>query len=82
MISVQKPCWLLKGKSVVGVSVWISATINIVYSFSDVSLDVYPELQFPTYGLAPLIDKSNKALEQVRLMYAKCNAIRNNIPVI
>ncbi|KAG1106850.1 hypothetical protein G6F42_016588 [Rhizopus arrhizus] len=49
--------------------------------FSDVSLDVYPELQFPTYGLAPLIDKSNKALEQVRLMYAKCNAIRNNIPI-
>jgi transcriptional activator SPT7 len=52
------------------------------YRFSNISLDVYPELQFPTYGLTPLIDKSNKALEQVRLMYAKCNAIRNNIPVI
>ncbi|KAL0136261.1 hypothetical protein V8B55DRAFT_1537872 [Mucor lusitanicus] len=49
--------------------------------FSDVSLDVYPQLQFPTYGLAPLIDKSNQALEQVRLMYAKCNAIRNNVPI-
>ncbi|KAK4521289.1 uncharacterized protein ATC70_011903 [Mucor velutinosus] len=49
--------------------------------YSDVSLDVYPQLQFPTYGLTPLIDKSNKALEQVRLMYAKCNAIRNNVPI-
>ncbi|KAI8636118.1 hypothetical protein BD408DRAFT_426659 [Parasitella parasitica] len=49
--------------------------------FSDVSLDAYPELQFPNYGLTPLIDKSNKALEQIRLMYAKCNAIRNNIPI-
>ncbi|GAN05795.1 SAGA transcriptional complex subunit [Mucor ambiguus] len=49
--------------------------------FSNVSLDVYPQLQFPTYGLTPLIDKSNKALEQVRLMYAKCNAIRNNVPI-
>lgn len=55
---------------------------DIFHRFSDISLDVYPELQFPTYGLTPLIDKSNKALEQVRLMYAKCNAIRNNIPVI
>ncbi|CEP13306.1 hypothetical protein [Parasitella parasitica] len=49
--------------------------------FSDISLDVFSELQFPNYGLTPLIDKSNKALEQIRLMYAKCNAIRNNIPI-
>lgn len=55
--------------------------LTLVSSFSDVSLDVYPQLQFPTYGLTPLIDKSNRALEQVRLMYAKCNAVRNNVPV-
>jgi transcriptional activator SPT7 len=45
------------------------------------SLDVYPELKFPTYGLNPIIDRNNRTLEKIRLMYAKCNAIRNNVPV-
>ncbi|CAO3653291.1 unnamed protein product [Mucor hiemalis] len=49
--------------------------------FSDLSLDVYPELEFPTYGLNPIIDYNNRTLEQIRLMYAKCNAIRNNVPI-
>ncbi|KAI9478715.1 MAG: hypothetical protein EXX96DRAFT_505382 [Benjaminiella poitrasii] len=49
--------------------------------YSNVSLDAYPELDFPDYGLNPLIDKSNHTLEQIRLMYSKCNSIRNNIPI-
>ncbi|RCI06534.1 Transcriptional activator spt7 [Rhizopus stolonifer] len=49
--------------------------------YSSLSLDLYPELDFPTYGLNPLIDKSNQKLEQIRLVYAKCNAIRNNVPI-
>ena len=44
-------------------------------------MDVYPELEFPTYGLNPMIDYNNQALEQIRSIYAKCNAIRNNVPV-
>ncbi|KAG1627861.1 hypothetical protein G6F45_007342 [Rhizopus arrhizus] len=45
------------------------------------SFDVYPELVFPDYGLAPMIDKNIHTLEKLRLTYAKCNAIRNNIPI-
>ncbi|KAI8364102.1 hypothetical protein BD560DRAFT_425671 [Blakeslea trispora] len=49
--------------------------------FSSLSFDLYPELDFPTYGLNPLIDKSNIKLGQIRHMYAKCNAVRNNTPL-
>ncbi|GAA5801474.1 hypothetical protein HPULCUR_006922 [Helicostylum pulchrum] len=50
-------------------------------SFSSFSMDIYPELSFPNYGLNSIIDKSNITLKKVRLMYSKCSAIRNNVPM-
>jgi hypothetical protein len=49
--------------------------------FSNLSLDIYSELKFPDYGLNPLIDKNIHTLEKIRMMYAKCNTVRNNISV-
>lgn len=50
-------------------------------STSNLPMDVYPELSFPNYGLNPIIDKNNNTLKKIRLMYSKCNAIKNNVPV-
>ncbi|KAI8980411.1 hypothetical protein BDB01DRAFT_796328 [Pilobolus umbonatus] len=56
-------------------------TVSAIKGHIDVPMDVYPELKFPTYGLTPIIDNHNQKLDEIRSIYAKCNAIRNNIPV-
>ncbi|KAI8139598.1 hypothetical protein BJV82DRAFT_626694 [Fennellomyces sp. T-0311] len=49
--------------------------------YTDVPLDVYPSVRFPNHGLGKLIDRNIRQLQKVRLVYAKCNAIRNNVPI-
>ncbi|KAI9496603.1 hypothetical protein BDB00DRAFT_807985 [Zychaea mexicana] len=49
--------------------------------YTDVPLDVYPSVRFPNHGLGSMIDKNLRQLQKVRVVYAKCNAIRNNIPI-
>lgn len=44
-------------------------------------LDVYPSVRFPNHGLSKQIDRNLQQLQKIRLIYAKCNAIRNNAPV-
>ncbi|KAI8378270.1 hypothetical protein EDC96DRAFT_219367 [Choanephora cucurbitarum] len=56
-------------------------TLLASQGYSSLSFDLFPELDFPDYGLNPLIDKSNAKLNQIRRIYAKCNAVRNNMPL-
>ncbi|KAI9315156.1 hypothetical protein BX666DRAFT_1959745 [Dichotomocladium elegans] len=49
--------------------------------YSDVRLDVYPSVNFPNHGLCRLLDRNIHQLQKVRLIYAKCSAIRNNTPI-
>ncbi|KAI7882180.1 hypothetical protein K492DRAFT_206338 [Lichtheimia hyalospora FSU 10163] len=49
--------------------------------YTDVPLDVYPSVRFPNHGLSKQIDRNLQQLQKIRLIYAKCNAIRNNAPI-
>ncbi|KAI8984540.1 hypothetical protein BDF20DRAFT_394859 [Mycotypha africana] len=49
--------------------------------YSNVPLEVYQEVHFPTHGLTPLIDKNIETLQQIRTIYTKCSAIKNDTPI-
>ncbi|KAI9268278.1 hypothetical protein BDA99DRAFT_603761 [Phascolomyces articulosus] len=49
--------------------------------YTDVPLDVYPSVRFSNHGLSSMVDRNLRQLQKVRVVYAKCNAIKNNIPI-
>lgn len=50
-------------------------------SFSNVSLDKYPTVAIPNHGTSEMIDENLHTLRQIRRVYAKCMAVRNDVPV-
>lgn len=51
------------------------------YRYSDVSLDRYSTVAIPNHGTSEMIDDNLQTLRQIRRVYAKCLAVRNDVPV-
>lgn len=51
------------------------------YRYSDVSLDRYSTVAIPNHGTSEMIDENLQTLRQIRRVYAKCLAVRNDVPV-
>jgi hypothetical protein len=52
-----------------------------MYRVSDVSLDRYPTVAIPNHGTSEMIEENLQTLRQIRRVYAKCMAVRNDVPV-
>ncbi|CAO3694480.1 unnamed protein product [Umbelopsis ramanniana] len=51
------------------------------YGYSDVSLDRYSTVAIPNHGTSEMIDDNLQTLRQIRRVYAKCLAVRNDVPI-
>jgi hypothetical protein len=58
-----------------------SGLIHHPYRYSDVSLDRYSNVAIPNHGTSEMIDDNLQTLRQIRRVYAKCLAVRNDVPV-
>jgi transcriptional activator SPT7 len=54
---------------------------ELEYGLSDVSLDRYPTVAIPNHGTSEMIDQNLHTLREIRRVYAKCVAVRNDVPV-
>lgn len=52
-----------------------------MYRVSDVPLDRYPTVAIPNHGTSEMIEENLQTLRQIRRVYAKCMAVRNDVPV-
>lgn len=52
-----------------------------IHRLSDVSLDRYPTVAIPNHGTSEMIEENIQTLRQIRRVYAKCVAVRNDVPV-
>ncbi|KAG2185419.1 hypothetical protein INT44_002210, partial [Umbelopsis vinacea] len=50
-------------------------------SYSDISLDRYSNVAIPNHGTSEMIDDNLQTLRQIRRVYAKCLAVRNDVPI-
>ncbi|KAF7724387.1 Transcriptional activator spt7 [Apophysomyces ossiformis] len=49
--------------------------------YTEFPLNVYPSVSFPNHGLHRMVEKNLQKLRAIRHVYAKCNAVRNNLPI-
>ncbi|KAJ2964384.1 hypothetical protein NQZ79_g717 [Umbelopsis isabellina] len=54
---------------------------ELEYGLSDVSLDRYPTVAIPNHGTSEMIDHNLHTLREIRRVYAKCVAVRNDVPI-
>ncbi|KAG0172229.1 Transcriptional activator spt7 [Apophysomyces sp. BC1034] len=54
---------------------------NRLRGYTEVSVDVYPSVAFPNHGLHEIVEQNLQELRAIRHVYAKCNAVRNNVPI-
>ncbi|KAI7863084.1 hypothetical protein BDF14DRAFT_1847660 [Spinellus fusiger] len=47
----------------------------------DVSLEAYSSTAFPNHGLNAMMDQNLNEMQHIRMTYAKCNSVRNNVPI-